>query len=60
MKPLLGLVLAILLQVCGCPAGYYAQPDRQYYYGGIAPEFYGGDPALEQWYTYPYWNPERR
>jgi len=54
------LLLLPVALLAGCAAGGA--------YPGVAPDvasltdvpssFYGNDPALRQWYTAPYWNPE--
>ncbi len=53
----------------GYQSGYGYQPGYGYYqrspygqadpaYNRVPPEWYGNDPSLRQWYTFPYNNPE--
>ncbi len=68
MKVLFWVVLGLWLLLSGCgpaaytyPGGYYYSP---YYYQGdpaydrVPPYWYGNDPSMRQWYTFPYMNPE--
>jgi hypothetical protein len=51
-----------MLILAGSCAPIHGTPaeSHEYYptYSDVPPAFYGGDPAMEQWYTFPYWNPE--
>jgi len=70
MKTRFWVVLGLLLILSGCEAagysgyqagyGYqrspYDMPDPAY--NRVPPSWYGNDPSLRQWYTFPYNNPE--
>lgn len=66
MKTSIGAALIFLLIVlAGCATGSAYQPvytpygysenDPNY----VPPSFYDYNPQLQQWYTPPYWNPDR-
>jgi hypothetical protein len=57
MKFLL-VALGLLLLVNSCAAAPDARQEYHPTYSDVPPAFYGGDVGLEQWYTFPYWNPE--
>ena len=67
---LIRLALGAALAAAGCAEGsqgYYAPAPRPYSYSqpynynidDVPPSFYGNDPSLRQWYTAPYWDPQR-
>jgi ABC-type oligopeptide transport system substrate-binding subunit len=51
-------VLAAAAAACA-PSGYQPPPGEYYpYISDVPPSFYNYDPALRDWYTAPYWNPD--
>ncbi len=57
---ILGLAVLMLTAACATSAYQPAQPEVHYpAISDVPPSFYGYDPTLEYWYTYPYWDPDR-
>ncbi len=64
------LGLMLILSGCGSTASYDYQIKYGYQrspydpsdpaYGRVPPEWYGNDPSMRQWYTFPYINPENQ
>jgi hypothetical protein len=61
MKTRFWMALGLMLVMAGC-AGYYgpsAPRERYgYEYEPVPPSWYGNDPAMRQWYTPPYFDPQ--
>ena len=54
-------VLVLLVLNIGCAAPGYNQTPSEGYQSSISdlpPSFYDNDPALRDWFTAPYWNPD--
>ena len=60
MKRFIWVGLAVLTLATGCAtsaANHRAEPYYPYI-SDLPPSFYDGDPALRDWFTAPYWNPD--
>jgi hypothetical protein len=57
----LWLLWTLLLLPAGCAApegSYQGSAFPGAYITDVPPSFYGNNPALEDWFTYPYWRPD--
>lgn len=62
MQAITGVLLVLSLVLTGCGPGSY-QPGPSYLEGSagistVPPSWYGGDPAMREWYSFPYSNLE--
>ena len=53
-------LLALISLLAACTIGYSSRSNAPYQsaLSDVPPSFYDGDPAMRDWYTFPYW-PDR-